>query len=314
MTRKTSDHETIENLSFIINKLNRYIPIVLLILGSIDHILNIIIFTCPLFETNPSPIYLISGSIASFVSLYVDLITPFLATYNLDPTQKSNILCVFICVNQQLHFQHAKRTIVITIIICFICPYSQVFYCYTISRDNICTQTNQTCKVVNDIILILCNFGLPPILMVTIDILTIRNVQYLDQNFSNCRRRDIHNCIIFYTYALTSKTYRNEAFRILSSLFKRCRSIKINPVQNINASRINQHVIAAAVVDDSYQMNIQNRNEKVLKKPYSTHSLDAVSYSIKMSVSYSLVFEFILLSDCDHLDNLKRQLSHYCYY
>ncbi|CAF3893817.1 unnamed protein product [Rotaria magnacalcarata] len=191
MTRKTSDHETIENLSFIINKLNRYIPIVLLILGSIDHILNIIIFTCPLFETNPSPIYLISGSIASFVSLYVDLITPFLATYNLDPTQKSNILCVFICVNQQLHFQHAKRTIVITIIICFICPYSQVFYCYTISRDNICTQTNQTCKVVNDIILILCNFGLPPILMVTIDILTIRNVQYLDQNFSNCRRRDI---------------------------------------------------------------------------------------------------------------------------
>ncbi|CAF0956014.1 unnamed protein product [Rotaria magnacalcarata] len=198
MTRKTSDHETIENLSFIINKLNRYIPIVLLILGSIDHILNIIIFTCPLFETNPSPIYLISGSIASFVSLYVDLITPFLATYNLDPTQKSNILScagrLFTSSNNAYirswsSLYLAKRTIVITIIICFICPYSQVFYCYTISRENICTQTNQTCKVVNDIILILCNFGLPPILMVTIDILTIRNVQYLDQNFSNCRRR-----------------------------------------------------------------------------------------------------------------------------
>ncbi|CAF3422059.1 unnamed protein product [Rotaria socialis] len=93
MIMNTSDHEAIENLSFIINKLNRYIPIVLLILGSIGHILNILVFARPPLRTNSCSIYLISGSIASFVSLYVYLITSFLATYNRDPTQKSNILC-----------------------------------------------------------------------------------------------------------------------------------------------------------------------------------------------------------------------------
>ncbi|CAF4392342.1 unnamed protein product, partial [Rotaria sordida] len=138
---------------------------------------------------------------------YVGLITPFLGTYNLDPTETSNILCkirfylrystitlstwfiLLACIDRLFSTSNninirlwssiylTKRIIILAIIICLICPYTQVFYCYTISQRASCTYTNQTCKLLNDIILLICNSGLPPILMILINILTIRNVK-----------------------------------------------------------------------------------------------------------------------------------------
>ncbi|CAF3742123.1 unnamed protein product [Rotaria sordida] len=216
-----SSQSTIEYLNFIRFQLNRYIPITCLILGSIGHILNILVFTRPLIRTNPCSIYFVSGSIANFISLYVGLITPFLGTYNLDPTQTSNILCeirfylrystitlstwfiLLACIDRLFSTSNnvnirlwssiylTKRIIILAIIICFICPYTQVFYCYTISGAS-CTYTNQTCKLLNEIILLICNSCLPPILMILTSILTIRNVKYSNHVGGGgycCRRR-----------------------------------------------------------------------------------------------------------------------------
>ncbi|CAF4334180.1 unnamed protein product, partial [Rotaria sordida] len=83
----------------------------------------------------------------------------------------------------------AKRIVIIAIISCFICPYTQVFYCYTIAQGTLCTLENQTCKLLNDIILLICNSGFPPILMILISILTIRNVQYLNHTVDGSHRR-----------------------------------------------------------------------------------------------------------------------------
>ncbi|CAF1056010.1 unnamed protein product [Rotaria sordida] len=346
-----SSQSTIEYLNFIRYQLNRYIPITLLILGSIGNILNILVFTRPLIRTNPCSIYFVNGSIVNFISLYIGLITPFLGTYNLDPTQIFKNLCkiryylrfstitlstwfiLLACIDRLFSTSNnvnirswssvrlAKRIVITAIIICFICPYTQVFYCYTISQGTLCTWENQTCKLLNDIILLICNSGFPPILMILISILTIRNVKYLnhtvDGSHRRRRRRDvqlirllliqvfsfilygipitaqkiyscstifmikspltiaidnlinqvsteisyINNSTIFYTYSLTSKKYRKEVFRILSSLFTRCQNIKIHPIQSIDSARINQNKIIKNIPNESYELNIRNRTE-----------------------------------------------------
>ncbi|CAF1141360.1 unnamed protein product [Rotaria sordida] len=195
-----SSQSTIEYLNFIRFQLNRYIPITCLILGSIGHILNILY--CKF-------------------SLYVGLITPFLGTYNLDPTQISNILCkirfylrystitlstwfiLLACIDRLFSTSNnvnirlwssiylTKRIIILATVICFICPYTQVFYCYRVSQGVLCTLTNQTCKLLSEIILLICNSGLPPILMILISILTIRNVKYSNHIVGGSRRRDV---------------------------------------------------------------------------------------------------------------------------
>lgn len=219
MATNTTNPPLIAYLNFITRELNRYIPIPLLVLGTIGNILNILVFTRPLLRTNPCSLYFISGSIINFLSLYVGLITPFLGSYGLDPTQTSNVLCkirfylrfttitlstwfiLFACFDRFVSsstdanfrswssLQLAKRVIILAIIIGFIFPYTQTLYCYSISKDNVCTYTNNICKLSTDSMLLICNSGIPPILMVLISILTIRNIKYLNQiNFRH--RRD----------------------------------------------------------------------------------------------------------------------------
>ena len=211
MATNTTIQSTVSYLSFITRELNLYIPIPILILGTIGNILNIMVFSRPLLRTNPCSLYFISGGIANFLSLYIGLITPFLGLYNLDPTQKSNILCkirfylrfttitlstwfvLFACIDRFLtsstnatyrswsSFRLAKRVILLATITCFIFPYTQGFYCFSINQRNICTYSNNICKLSIDSILLVCNSGIPPILMVLISILTIYNVRYMNQ-------------------------------------------------------------------------------------------------------------------------------------
>jgi hypothetical protein len=298
MATNITDPSTIVYLNFITRELNRYIPIPLLILGTIGNILNIIVFTRPLIRLNPCSLYFTSGSIANFLSLYVGLITPFLGLYNLDPTQKSNILCkiryylrfstitlstwliLFACIDRFLStslnvtfrswssLHVAKRIIFFISTICFLFPYTQIFYCCSIIQT-VCTITNNICKLSIDSILIACNSGIPPILMILISILTIRNVKYINQ-ISFRHRRDIqlirillvqvivlvlfaipitaqklYSCATiftiknvsyintsttFYIYSLTSKKFRREVSHIFSSA-STCRCCKKNTVQ-----------------------------------------------------------------------------------
>src|SRR5215813_5173850 len=89
----STSQSTIAYLNYVTRELNRYIPIVLLILGTIGNISNILVFTRPLLRTNPCSLYFISSSIINFCALYIGLLTPFLGLYNLDPTQTIDILC-----------------------------------------------------------------------------------------------------------------------------------------------------------------------------------------------------------------------------
>lgn len=340
----TSSENLIAYLNNIQTTLNLYVPMSCLILGTVGHLLNILIFTRPRIRTNACSIYFVSGSVVNFVSLYVGLITPFLGIYNLDPTQKINILCkiryylrystitlstwsiLLACFNRLCSTSNAvsirlwssaliaKRIIILASIICFIGPYTQVFYCYETNSRQKCLSTNITCKLLNTIILLLCNSGLPPVLMILLSILTIRNVKYLN-HIMVCRRRDVQlirllliqvlclfifsiptvaekiytcstifmnrdslsaaidnfviqvsteisyvsNSMIFYIYSLTSKTYRDEAFRILSSLWKVCQRVKIHPLQVIDSPTLNNKNQVVAIPNESHELTIQTK-------------------------------------------------------
>jgi hypothetical protein len=218
-----SSQSTINYLNFVTPELNRYIPLILLTLGTIGNFTNILVFTRPLLRRNPCSIYFVSSSIINFFALYVGLITPFLALYNLDPTQYIDILCkirfylrystitlstwfiLLACIDRYISSSTnanlrlwsslpiAKRIVFVSSLICFLLPYTQVFYCYTVNSKYVCTYENNTCQLLNTILLLVCNSGLPPILMVVFSILTIRNVNYRNHvNINhNYPRRDV---------------------------------------------------------------------------------------------------------------------------
>ena len=217
---KSTSVSTIAYLNFITWELNRYIPLTFLFLGTIGNILNIMVFSRPFLRTNPCSLYFISGSIANFFALYIGLITPFLGLYNLDPTQKIDVLCkirfylrfvtitlstwfvLLACVDRYFSCSAnatlrswsstrlAKRMIILVTVICIIFPYTQVLYCYSIGDRHFCLYINNICELIIGNVLLVCNSGVPPMLMVIISILTIRNVKYSNQVNVN-RRRDV---------------------------------------------------------------------------------------------------------------------------
>ena len=217
----TSSQTTIESLNLITRELNRYIPLTFLILGTIGNLTNIVVFTRRLLRTNPCSIYFISSSIFNFFSIYVGLITPFLGLYNLDPTQTISSLCKirfylrystitlstwfillasvdrFLSTSPEINRRQwsslsiAKHIVCCATLIGFLLPYTQVFYCYDINQRRSCIHVNNACKLINDIILLLCNSGLPPILMVIFSVMTIRNVKSRNQTMTHQRRRDV---------------------------------------------------------------------------------------------------------------------------
>jgi hypothetical protein len=214
----TTSSSTVVYLNFIARELNRYIPLTLLVLGSIGNIINLLVFSRPSLRTSPCSLYFISASIANFISLYVGLLTPFLALYNLDPTQKSTLLCklriyirfvtitlstwfiLFACINRFLssskyiHYRswssidRTKRTIFLSTITVIACPYTHLFYCYSINEKRICTFLSNSCKSITDGILILCNSGVPPVLMLLFSLFTIRNVKHFTGHHIHNRR------------------------------------------------------------------------------------------------------------------------------
>lgn len=218
----TSTDSTIDFLNYVTRELNRYIPIVFLILGTIGNFSNILVFTRPLLRSTPCSIYFISSSVANFFAIYIGLITPFLGLYKLDPTQYNDTLCkirfylrystitvstwfiLLACIDRYIStssnhnirlwssVKMSKYLVCLSTIICFTIPYTQVYYCYKVNQKNVCTYQNNICNLMNNIILIIFNSGLPPLLMVLLSILTIQNVKQTNHIHTRInRRRDI---------------------------------------------------------------------------------------------------------------------------
>ncbi|CAF1348262.1 unnamed protein product [Didymodactylos carnosus] len=211
----TTGSSIVTQLDSATSQLNRFIPIPLLVLGTIGNIFNAIIFSRRSLKRLPCSIYFLSSTICNFLALYSGLITPYLNLYDLDPTSYSTGVCkirfyirytsitlsswfiLLACIDRYVSSSHnarirgysrltlAYRVTIITILIGISVPFTQTFYCYEIINKS-CTTRNTGCKLANDIILLSSLSFIPPMAMVLFTLLTIRNVKRM--NMSTKRR------------------------------------------------------------------------------------------------------------------------------
>ncbi|CAF1025344.1 unnamed protein product [Didymodactylos carnosus] len=207
----------ISQLNSINSDFNRYIPIPLLVLGTLGNIFNLIMFRQKALRVLSCSIYFLSSTVCNFFALYSGLITPFLSLYGLDPTVYSAALCKiryyirytsitlsswftllacidrFMSTSQNANVRHysrlpiAYRVTLITVLVGMTGPFTQTFYCYDLINKS-CTTRDTPCKLLNDIMLLSCLSFVPQITMVVFTFLTIRNVRKMRMS---TRRYDV---------------------------------------------------------------------------------------------------------------------------
>ena len=291
----TTTSPTVVYLNFVSRELNRYIPLTFLVLGSIGNVLNLLVFSRPKLRNNCCSLYFISSSVVNFISLYVGLITPFLALYGLDPTQKWLIICqlrfyfrlttitlstwfiLFTCVDRFLSTSQnvqlrswssmrlAKRTVLLSSVVCVLLPYPQVFICYTINQRNICALSNNLCKATVDATALAFNSGLPPILMVLFSVLTIQNVKRVHRFHSQQQRRDIQliKLVLIQVVILVLLATPITAQKVYSSILT---SITKNPFDTAVDSLLAQIAIEISYISNSVAFYIYSLTSKTFRR------------------------------------------------
>ncbi len=101
----------INNLNSAPFYMNRYVPPLLIILGTFGNVLNLIIFTRRTLRTNPCSMYFLAGSINNLFATYVVILARYLSfSWNLDFTTTNTVFCklrllfVYVSLNLVLWF------------------------------------------------------------------------------------------------------------------------------------------------------------------------------------------------------------------
>ncbi|CAF0991039.1 unnamed protein product [Didymodactylos carnosus] len=183
---------------------------VMLIFGTFGNILNVLIFTQQSLRSNSCANYFLASTIVDFVSLYFGYITRIFGSYNVNPpTSNLAIYCKFrtyftyvalsmsswfivlaccdrfasssqnVRIRSLSRVKIAKRAICTTVIIVSI-VYGEMFYCFEASLLSFnCYPKANACILYNDFNLLITYSLLPPILMLSAGILTIKNVRLI---------------------------------------------------------------------------------------------------------------------------------------
>ncbi|CAF1371450.1 unnamed protein product [Didymodactylos carnosus] len=208
-----------ENLILTINTVStqiiRYLCMFILICGTIGNVSNLIVFLQRPLRSNPCSIYFFSSSISGLVALYSGLITRILATYRLDPTNKSSPLCkirsfflyssfttstwlialasvdrYFIsCQNvQRRRFSSLKTTycLVGIIPVFSVLIYAEVFYCFEANLPTprsplACYSKSYQCDLYNSLTFTIIFVLIPCLIMFLFGYLTILNIRKLQR-------------------------------------------------------------------------------------------------------------------------------------
>ncbi|CAF1092619.1 unnamed protein product [Didymodactylos carnosus] len=191
-------------------QLVRYFPMIMLIFGTFGNILNVLIFTQKSLRSNSCANYFLASTIVDFVSLYFGYITRIFSSYNINPsTSTLAIYCKFrtyftyvalsmsswftvlaccdrfasssqnVRIRSLSRVKIAKRAVCITVIIVSII-YGEMFYCFETSVLSFnCLPKANACMLFNDFNLLITYSLLPPILMLSVGILTIKNIRLI---------------------------------------------------------------------------------------------------------------------------------------
>jgi hypothetical protein len=189
------------------SELLRYMPLVTMIAGVIGNTLNCLIFTRRSLRRNPCSIYFLASSIANFFGIFFGCLTRILSTFQINPPGsqmsvycKSKTFLTYIglaastwfivgaCADRYASsasvarirsFSQVKiaRRVVCIIAIVVILIYFQMNFCFdgTVQAGN-CYPSTSLCNTFNDFNLLVTYSLFPPILMLILGLMTIRNV------------------------------------------------------------------------------------------------------------------------------------------
>ncbi|UJR34983.1 hypothetical protein I4U23_027762 [Adineta vaga] len=199
---------SLTSIQVIQSQLLRYIPLITIIIGTIGNILNCFIFTRRSLRRNPCSIYFFASSIANFFAIYFGCFTRLLSSFSIDPPPsqmalycKSKTFLTYIglagsawfivgaCADRYASsaatvrirsFSQVKvaRRVVVLIAILVILVYFQMNFCFdgNIQSAN-CYPASSFCNYWNDFNLLITFSLFPPILMLILGWMTIRNVR-----------------------------------------------------------------------------------------------------------------------------------------
>jgi hypothetical protein len=189
-------------------QLLRYIPLTILVAGTIGNLLNCLIFTRRSLRQNSCSIYFLASSISNFLAIYFGCLTRLLGSFNINPVAsqmalycKSKTFLTYIglasstwfivgaCADRYASsastvrirsFSQVKvaRRVVILLSCIVILIYFQMNFCFdgTIQAAN-CFPSTPFCETYNDFNLLVTYSLFPPILMFILGWMTIRNVR-----------------------------------------------------------------------------------------------------------------------------------------
>jgi hypothetical protein len=188
-------------------QLLRYMPLVTIVTGTIGNILNCLIFTRRSLRQNSCSIYFLASSVANFFAIYFGCLTRVLSSFNINPPLsqmalycKTKTFLTYIglaastwfivgacadrfassCATVRFRsFSQVKiaRRVVFIIAIIVILVYFQMNFCFDGSVQSAnCVPSSPLCNSFNDFNLLITYSLFPPILMLILGLMTIRNV------------------------------------------------------------------------------------------------------------------------------------------
>ena len=205
---KSQKMSALTPIQIVQGKLLLYMPLVTIITGTIGNILNILIFTRRSLRQNSCSIYFLASSVANFFPIYFGCLTRVLGTFNINPPSSQMALyckiktfltymglaastwfivgacadrfassCATVRVRSFSQVKIARR-IVLIISIIVILVYFQMNFCFdgTVQSAN-CVPSSPLCNSFNDFNLLVTYSLLPPMLMLILGLMTIRNVR-----------------------------------------------------------------------------------------------------------------------------------------
>ncbi|CAF1200293.1 unnamed protein product [Rotaria sp. Silwood1] len=213
----SSDVNLIESLNNISVQLDRYLALIIFIVGAVGNILNCLVLSQRTLRSNTCALLFLVSAFIDLISILIGVPTRILAGWHQDPTTTISWICksrafivfstrtmatwlitlatidrwlissVNIHRRQMSNLKNVKREILI-IVILSILTYTNMLYCYEANITDAplkCYGKSKACRVINDLTYSCITIVTPLILMIIFGLLTISNVHHAHHRIQN---------------------------------------------------------------------------------------------------------------------------------
>ena len=278
------------------NHLVRYVPLAILVTGTIGNILNCLIFTRRSLRQNSCSIYFLASSIANFFAIYFGCLTRLLGTFGIAPSAsqmglycRSRTFLTYIGLAGSTWFivgacadryassssnvrirsfsqvQVARRVVCLLSATVFL-VYFEMNFCFdgTTQGAN-CYPSTLFCRMYNDFNLLVTFSLFPPIGMLVLGLLTIRNVRASRRlrKDTNVKDRQLTSMLLIQVLCLVILSLPVSVQKIYSEMtYDQWKSAEHKLIENFIATL----VVLLAMINSSTSFYLFTLTGKVFRK------------------------------------------------